>query len=326
MNPVVCTYANCQGEQLARLLIRHPALHGHEFHWPGANLGQSPPDDAVERCTLFIRQSTYPEPPFAANLPAQARRIVVPTLSCSLFWPYAFDRPDEPAGWRFPYGDRFLMRKVKEGFGAEQAADAYLALDVPAAVRIERLLALEEQRWRNEDSRTDVPMADFTIAHLLGERLFFTPDHPTDRLLHELANRVLLRIGLAPFAEPDWATHTHALAATEVPVHPAIVGHLALPFLRHDQQYALFGGHLELDARETYIRYARALKAPSFEDGMREAVAALHADNLGSALNLCELVRWRQPGNRDAAATLAVVHALQGQREQAAALLMSTLT
>jgi len=324
MRPVICIHANCQGQALAGLLARHPGLQDWEFVFLRAWLGDEPGTAQLARCQIFIRQHTFARPAFAAQLPASVREIVIPLLSCSALWPFAFDRPDEPAGWRFPYGDRFLIGQLRQGRSPQQAANDYLAADLTARLKLDRLLAMEVQRWKHDDAKCDVQLASFLEAQILRQHLFFTPDHPTDRLLVELANRVLPLLGLPPFGGPAWAGHLHALRGVEVPVHPAIARHFALPFVTEDKFYPLHGGWLECVVGDYWLRHARALACPGMAEAMHEAATALQAGDLKTAFNIACLIRTRQPNHSGASATLAVASALLGQREQAVQLLRAS--
>jgi hypothetical protein len=321
MQPAILIYSNCQGHALASLLRRHPALQGWDFVILRAWLNDMPAAADLARCHLLIQQPSWGEPPFAEQLPAHARRLMVPLLSCSVLWPYAFDRPSEPVGWRFPYGDRFLQAQVKAGATADAAAEAYLGLDLPARVQLDRLLALEVQRWQQDDTKCGTLMAPFLERELLRQPLFFTPDHPTDRLLLELANQVLMRLGLAPFGAPDWEQHQHQLSGVEVPVHPGIVGHFGLPYVAPQKSWRLYGGWLSLDTRSTYRAYAAALQRPLPADGLQEALDAVSAGQFEVALNICGLIRIREPQHAAALSVLATIQALLGRRSEAADLL-----
>lgn len=324
--PSVCIYANCQGGALASWLARHPALQDCEFVVLEAWNREQPNPSQLARCRLLISQPTWGEVPFADRLPALALRMSVPLLSWSLPWPYAFDRPGDPVGWRFPYGDRFLQARVKAGDSPDEAMQAYLRLDLPAQVRLDRLAELELQRWRREDERCGTLMALVLAREGREHRLFLTPDHPTDRLLHHLANQVLMRLRLDPLPAPDWSTHRDAMAGNELPVHPAVVRHLQLPGLQPEQDYPIYGGWLRLDAAGYYQAYAQALQAPGFDEALHQAIHALGQGRTEAALNLCWLIRAQQPLHPGATALLAVVYGLLGKREQAARLLRMAFT
>ena len=326
MRPAIVIYTNCQGQALAGLLARHPALQGHDFVFLRAWLKDQPRPADLQRCVAYLHQPAWGDADFVDQLPASAVRIALPLLSCSVLWPHAFDRPDEPVGWRFPYGDRFLIAQLRAGQTPEAAVDTYLAMDMPAKLKLDRLLALEVQRWQQDDARCGTDLAPFIARKLRRERLFYTPDHPSDRLLIELANQVLPRLGLARFGMPDWATHKHALDGVELPIHPTIAAHFQLPWITPEHRYPLHGGWLSLDARSWYLAYAQALQQPGLEQGLQEAIHALATGPIEKVVNLCGLIRLRQPSHPGANALLAVVHGLVGRRDQAAQLLRATFT
>ncbi len=323
--PAIALYANCQGQALAGWLSRHPALQGWDFVFLRAWLGESPSAEDLARCHLLIHQPAWGEPPFGARLLPHALRIALPLLSCSVLWPYAFDRPAEPVGWRFPYGDRFLVQRAKAGDAADHAVQLYLAQDLAGRLDLDRLLALELERWRQDDQRCGTRLAPLLERDLLREPLFFTPDHPTDRLLLELANHVLRRLGLVPFAAPSsaaaWSQHKHLLDGVEVPVHPRIARHFALPWVSADRRWPLHGGALALDTAAWYTRYARALQRPGWADGLQDALDALAAGDLATALNLGQLLQAHRPHEPAVQALSAVLQALTGRHDLAAGLL-----
>jgi hypothetical protein len=325
MKPVLCLYANCQGEALARLLRQHPALQQHEFVVLKAWLNEQPSENVLARCELLIYQASFGEPDFLARLPERATRVRIPLLTCSFLWPYGFDCPDEPVGWRFPYGDRHLIAQLRQGATAEQAVGNYLSLDLATRLDMARLRDLEVQKWRRYDADTDVRMGAFMAEHALTQRLFFTPDHPTDVVMIELCNQLLALLGQPPFGWPSWQGYTHSLAGTELPVHPSLLRHFGIDWLPPTHRYPLFGGHVALDTAAYLARYAVALRAPSMADGLREAVAAIARQDDATALNLCTLINLRAPRQPWAMAALALVQALHGQRAEAAAQLLSAL-
>ncbi len=325
MKPVVCLYANCQGQGLAGLLGQHPSLQDHEFVVLKAWLHEAPADEALQRCRVLIYQDSFGRPEFLSRLPVGCPAIAVPLLTCSFLWPYSFDRPNEPVGWRFPYGDRYLLAKQRAGIAPAQAAEDYLAEALGARLDLDRLREMELQKWARYDQQTDVKMAGFLQEHVLAQRLFFTPDHPTDVLMLELCNQVLALLGMPPFAWPTWEGHRHALAGVEVPVHPSVLRHFGLNYLTPEYRYPVHGGYLALDALACYVAYAKALQKPGMADGLREAVAAIGRHDDLTALNICTLIRFRAPQQPWALAALALVQALNGHRLQAGNTLLAAL-
>lgn len=325
MRPVVCLYTNCQGEALQTLLRQHPALRGHEFVYLKAWLQEQPGDDVLARCEVLVHQASFGTPAFADRLPAGAKCVRIPLITCSFLWPFGFDRPNEPVGWRFPYGDRHLVAQIRQGVEPAQAAADYADMDLAERLDLPRLRDMEVQKWQRYDASTDVAMAAFLQQHMLAQRLFFTPDHPTDFVLLELCNQVLARLGHAAFMPPKWDHHIHTLSGNEVPVHPSLLRHFGITWAAADTIYPLHGGFLSVTARSYYARYAEALKAPTMADGYRAAIEAIARNDDVTALHICNLIRLRIPKQPLAMAAQGLVLALHGQRDKAAAMFRAAL-
>ena len=60
------------------------------------------------------------------NPSEHVRQIPIPVLSCTVLWPFAFEKANEATAWRFPYGDRLIVAKLKDGLTPQQAVAASL--------------------------------------------------------------------------------------------------------------------------------------------------------------------------------------------------------
>lgn len=318
-------YSNCQGESIIGFLRVHPDFVTSEFVFLRAWLKEALSADQIRRCSVLIYQTSFGIPAFLDNLPAATRRVVIPLMTCAVLWPYGFDKPNEPVGWRFPYGDRYLAAKIAKSVSPRQSVDDYLALDIPVQLNMERLLDLEFRKFRQQDANTDVSLAKRLESQLLTSQMFFTPDHPTDLLILELINQILIGLGACTFVTPDWATHSHSLRNVEVPVHPSIAAHFALPYVNPERLYPMFGGWLELTVQDFYLRYAQALTSPSMDVALIEAAHSLHGGDVNNAVNICSLVRHKDPVNPWATSMLSVVNALVGNRSQATGLCLEAV-
>lgn len=321
MRDVICFYTNCLGQGLIKLFQQHPALKDFEFIHCRPWLKEEPGEDQLKRCSLMFSQVSFSKASFFDALPASTRHFTLPVLACSVFWPYAFDRPDDPVGWRFPYGDRFLISCHKAGKSIEQSVSEYMQSDISSLVHVDRLLDFELKRLRQMDRSCNVQIAGFVADSLLTRRLFFTPDHPTDILLLEIANQILVQLSLPQFNSPNWERHVHMLQGVELPIHPSILRHLTLPFFDAGYAYPQWGGWLSYTAKEFYTWYAIALRRPSIEQGMEEAAQAISAGDYARVLNLCSLVRLREPHDQRALATSAVAFASLGKAREAGELI-----
>jgi hypothetical protein len=325
MQPVVIFYTNCQGQGLIKLLAGQQGFQNHELVFLTAWQHARPSDDQIARCQILIYQNSFGVPDFLDALPAEAIRIVIPLITCAFMWPFTFDRPNEPVGWRFPYGDRQLIAKMRGDVAPETVATEYFSQDLGKQMNLNRLLDLEFQKWEKYDRDSDVRMGAFLKNNIFKHRLFFTPDHPTDVVMVELANQLLDKLDLPRLDISERADHLHALAGTEVPVHPSIIRHFALTFLAEDHQYPLWGGSKSLDTLGFYVSYCRALRAPSIEEALQEAVTAIYNHDESTALNICTLISLRYPVHPWAMTVLALISALNGQRDMACQLFINAL-
>jgi|GEM_PF-2381582 len=325
MQPVVIFYTNCQGQGLIKLLAGHPAFVDHELVFLTAWQHVRPSAEQIARCQVLIYQNSFGTPDFLDELPAEATRIVIPLITCAFLWPFTFDRPNEPVGWRFPYGDRQLIARMKGDVAPEAAATEYYAQDFGRQMNLNRLLDLEFQKWEKYDKESEVRLGAFLKERIFSHRLFFTPDHPTDVVMIELANQLLDKLELPRLDIAERPEHQNALAGTEVPVHPSIIRHFAIPYLAANHPYPLWGGSKALDTLGFYTSYCRALGAPSMDEALREAVTAIYNHDEASAMNICTLIGLRYPQHPGAMIVLALISALNGQREMACQLFINAL-
>lgn len=325
MKPTIIFYTNCQGQGLVKLLARQQEFGYHEFVFLAAWQHIRPSQDQIDHCQVLIYQKSFGAPHFLPELPAGAIKIVIPLITCAFMWPYTFDRPNEKVGWRFPYGDRKLIAKTQGDAAPETIATDYFFQDLTLQMDFDRLLLLEFQKWEKYDRDSDVRIGNFLKNNIFRHRLFFTPDHPTDIVMIELANQLLDQLNLPHIEIPDWSDHQHSLAGTEVPVHPSIIRHFAVPYLAEDHQHPLWGGYKSLDTLSFYVSYCKALRAPSMDEALQEAVNAVFNHDVSTAFNICGLISLRYPMHPWAMTVLALIAALNGQREMACQLIMDAL-
>lgn len=325
MKSVVIFYTNCQGQGLIKLLADHPGFRDHELVFLTAWQHVSPSEEQIARCRVLIYQNSFGAPAFLEQLGSEVIKIRIPLITCAFMWPFTFDRPNENVGWRFPYGDRQLIAKMREDISPETVAADYFLENLGRQINLNRLFDLELQKWGKYDLESDVQIGGFLKDNIFIQRLFLTPDHPTDVVMVELANQLLEKLGLPRIDIQDRDGAQHALSGTEVPVHPSIIRHFDLPYLAADHRYPLWGGSKSLDTLSYYVSYCRALRAPSIDGALHDAVTAIFNNDDLTALNICTLISIKYPQHPWAMAVLALISALGGQRELACQLLINVL-
>jgi hypothetical protein len=297
MQRAILTFANCQGPALLKLLSLHPVMKEYKRSYITAWEDNTPSDEDLAQVKIVLYQKSFGIPKFLDRLPPDAIAISFPAVSCATLFPYAFNRGSEAVGWRFPYGDRFLIGKVKEGMSAEEAADGYMAHDVATRMKARRLLDFDISRWEALDRDHDVKIADFLQARFATHRLFFTPDHPSDVLMIELVNRILAKLGQPGFVEPDWASHAHCLSTVEIPIHPSILDALGLTAIAKDHRYSFWEGRGSAIARDWYRRYADALHHPTIAQALARAARHVESGETEEAREICVAALRQEPGN-----------------------------
>ena len=112
-------------------------------------------------------------------------------------WPFSCRDPvfkSEPTEYPFglfPYGDR-LLRGISEG--TTPSDDIYKTYNDRAANSLldpYRHLDIEFERLRIRDAASDIKMASFVISTFKSERLFWSYNHPTNKLFGEILDQLI---------------------------------------------------------------------------------------------------------------------------------------
>lgn len=288
MSKTVIVYGNCQAEAVAAILRADPAaesrlriLYLRSFDHPSEGYGELRSEDVAD-CAVLLEQHDPRPFPNRDLLPLHCATAKFPAIDVNLLWPFFCVNPHDetdpalfPFG-RFPYGDRIIVDCVDKQMLPEEILDYYLTAWERYGVDLDRLLQLESARLLARDANCDVKMGDYVLQRFAGERLFWTPNHPTSTLLRELIHRLLHACAKAEPALKGFdvdATVAYRfspegpLGALSVPVHPAIAGHFRSCWYDADARYQWFGG-----AAYSYTEY--------FEEMIRHSIAVKQAREL----------------------------------------------
>ncbi len=203
--------------------------------------------EQLSRCRYFFEQRRSPFP-HSDRLPTDCRRISFPYLRLGALWP--LDNVVNPFdGTRFPYGNRFIISCIEQGRTKAEILAAHAAAEWPDAwLRFDDLLVADRIDFLEDDGACDVKVASYTLDNFRRERLFFTINHPSNRLIGELVAGVIH----AAFRPSEHVTSRQAeealrsfgtrdlLGNIEIPIHPRIAEHFELSWLSNDQAYNFF--------------------------------------------------------------------------------------
>jgi hypothetical protein len=202
--PYIVVYGNCQAELLALAIRRLPQVkdqylvrYVRNFLHPVQPV-EPLPDECARNCVIYWRQ--YAEREFNSPdeaIPSGAQRIVFPPLDFSPLWPFSSldtlfksEPPEYPFGL-FPYGDR-LLKEISEGATpSDDIYETYNQLAARSLLDPYRHLDIEFERLRIRDTASNIKMASFVMSTFKSERLFWTSNHPTNKLFGELFDRLI---------------------------------------------------------------------------------------------------------------------------------------
>lgn len=251
-----------QAEALGLVLDRIASQHGSfTVNYVSGTADSKTLQDALRDAAVHALQTEGSE---AASVKRQrnVRTITFPRLQFSLLWPLTAVNPFDAK--RFPYGDSFLISAAKQGVDADEIARIYLSGawsgNWPS---LDKLFQTESVRLSSLDSKNDVKIGSYILKHFKRERLFWTANNPSNRLLAELAYRMLhLVLGQADVPSREEITRivfhmgiVDLLGSYAVPVHPFVARHFNLEWRMADEGAVVFG------ERMSYEEYVRALIA-----------------------------------------------------------------
>jgi hypothetical protein len=263
MPKTLIVYGNCQAEAVATILRMDPAaresyriLYLRSFEHPSIGRDELHSED-VAACGVLWEQHDPKPFPYRDLLPADCVTVKFPAIDFNLFWPFRcanpYDEPELPIFpfGQFPYGDRIVLECVDKGMAPEKIIAHYRDGWDKYGVDLDRLLQLESARLTARDAHCDVKMGEYVMTHFREERLYWTPDHPSNALLRELMHRLLkARADALPaLAELDIdATMLYRLSpegplgVISVPIHPRVAEHLGLHWYDLGERHQAYGG------------------------------------------------------------------------------------
>lgn len=264
--PIIIVVGNCQSSFVANFLKALPEV-GQQFEvkrfrnfnedLDGNDVSGGRPDDLPVfvrsnkgRIVAFLRQATHNwagDPITRDDFAPETVFVEYPAAQITYLWPLAF-RDDRfkkaPASVRrrIPYSlhDSLLRKLALDGVPEEDVVAAYMAHDITATFKLDRLRALNDAKMKQIDKMASFPIADYVAANVTDVQLFRTMNHPSGPLMAEIMRRIL---ALLPFVTDQTAVQYRLEEAAggpgiqdvDAPIHPQIVRHFGLSWAERDQ-------------------------------------------------------------------------------------------
>lgn len=277
---------NCQTQALSELYRRFaPDAAEQELVYVPSHEDLSPAHfTALEQADIMVEQRLDLQPAIEpTRIAMSARHMRVPLLSGMFLFPYAgTPHPRNETPWFMPsgpydaeMGDGFLNAQIARDVAPEEAAAAYLALDVVRVRHLDALAELVLNRQRARDAACGYSFAEIIEQHFRTESLFRTPHHPNLRLARALATQFFERIGVGDdaIALMHETLCETPFPKTELPIHPAVAQHFGLDWADADTRYLI-----RAEGRQDFASYARSYMAGIWNAPLAEGIATIGRD------------------------------------------------
>lgn len=248
-------YGNCQSEYLTYLMLKNDEFKNKYVMclMPWIQDIKDEKQDGfssvyMKYVKLFIYQNVSDENAFSSKLSTNS---ILPLLSIDtikISIPYAYFNgyfPQYKKNYRndntnrgrghVPYGDKvietLLELRTDVGGAAEKALDENLF----SKEEVEENLNNTFYELRRREKKCDIIISDFIEENYKREYLFYTPSHPTNICMRELANRVLKCLGYELLNSIEGVP---ANDGVEMFIYPAVKKKLGLSFQK--EKFSLF--------------------------------------------------------------------------------------
>jgi len=146
----------------------------------------------------------------------------------------------------FDYHDREILRAYTSGIEVESACERLEDADLPSTAEDCAARATAELELRGQDC--DVDVAPFIASQFRDELLFYTMNHPTNRLLAFLAEQIAAQLGLSHDLDPArmpgevlgssfYPLHANHVRALGLRFAPELIAGRTIPFKIRDELY-----------------------------------------------------------------------------------------
>jgi len=237
---VVLVFSNCHGKIIRSTFMARPEM-AERFFFVGL-FNMSPrafTQEIADIADMAIFQSMSwndnIDQEFTARLASGLKIIRFPAATMLSFWPYYVQAPakkDENgrAIYRYAYGDRFIDSRVREGHDSDSITAGYLDLDLPATVQLERVMEAESHKEFAKEAHADVKIRGYIEANFRKAPMFFTPNHPSRRVMNVQAVQIAEHMGVALDAGKLLTDEYPETSSTHHPIHPATIEYLGLEY------------------------------------------------------------------------------------------------
>lgn len=258
-------HANCQGEDLRRLLEASPGFtdifeirHLHNYKREALEQG------ALDAAAIFLHQhldakwGEFSTDEVLARLPASTQALCIPNCFFKGYWPFWTQRPD-----LIQFTDLLLEELLSRGLSDAEILRLYFQAPPALTGDIEAIAADSLLHEKEKERHTPIKYAHLIEENWRERQLFLTVNHPAPALMLPIAREILRLLGLKPFSERFASHFVSTYDEFWLPIHPGAGGRLKLGFADPGRLYPCFGGKL---THRDYTLFYLACRRNSISD------------------------------------------------------------
>lgn len=259
-----------QAEALAGLLRGIPRVAARfEIVYAGSADKAALSSKGLAACAVLYEQQGSAGPAVAAKLPQDCLHVTFPALQLDLLWPFncvnPYNDPEPEFRFgRFPYGDSFVLNCVDRDVPPHDIMRHCLSAEWNASwPDLDQLQQRESTRLLALDKANTVKVGSYVLNHFRTERLFWSVNNPTNRLLEELLFGVLHAcfgsMILRSSADLGGIAAREIFGTLGVPIHRTVAKHFGLTWYDPRERYNYFDS-----AQLSYDQYFEQLIETSY--------------------------------------------------------------
>lgn len=247
--------ANCQGNGIAELIKRNPYISTNFKVIVKPNYSEFV-TETEELNRLFPTVDIYVYQPISSErfhynidflkknlLKKDCVLISFPVLYFTGYWPDFSSRKAGLSNKMLPYVHNKL-EDLSHKYGRDNPEEIIKAARDPCLFSKEECIKNMEDtlaELRRREETIDIKSSDFIEQNYFKERLFHTVNHPSNKLLLFVTNKILERMGLNPIQEVGMAEY---LAGHQMLIYPSVMNHLGLQFIEENSLIDFCSNHL----------------------------------------------------------------------------------
>ncbi len=239
-NKNILIYSNCQGKPIM-VLLKRCFPHNKIEHIPAHTYIKEKkilPGDLFRNCDIFIYQpidekyGQYSTDFILKNyVNEKAEKVSFPYIYFQGYFPSFAKNTDNGSA---PF-QNMICRKMaaisQTGKSAKEICDALSAEDLFSRQKIEDTVEHTIKLLKEKERKTDIKISGFIEKNFRRTDLFSTPKHPTEYVMTDCVNQILMKLGAEDKIIENNSTKTfRCLSACALPIYPSVKKILGLNF------------------------------------------------------------------------------------------------